>query len=412
MERVEDALANRSIRVLTFTTLYPNAGQPNHGVFVENRLRHLVASGQVQAQVIAPVPWFPSRSPIFGRYANLANVPKLEIRNGIAVAHPRYLVIPKFGMSVSPATLYASTLAHMQRYISKSDFDLIDAHYFYPDGVAAILLGRKLGKPVTITARGTDVNLIPRYAIPRRLIRLAARRAAGIIAVSEALKTALVTLGVPDSRVLVLRNGVDLNAFTPSDREAARAKIAVTGNVLLSAGHLIERKGHDLTISALPRLPRFTLLLVGDGPEKSRLQTLATRMGVADRVRFLGAVPHESMREYYSAADALVLASSREGWPNVLLESMACGTPVVASPIWGNPEVVKEPAAGVLMPARTPEGVAAAVATLFRHLPARSETRKYAERFSWHDTSLGQIRLFQEVLTEHRRKKAANSSYP
>jgi teichuronic acid biosynthesis glycosyltransferase TuaC len=388
------------IRVLTFTTLYPSASQPSHGVFVENRLRHLVGTGQVEARVVAPVPWFPWRASIFGRYAIQAGTPREESRNGIQIDHPRFFLLPKLGMSITPATLFAATLPHVRRLLALFEFDLIDAHYFYPDGVAAVMLGRSVNKPVVITARGTDINLIPSYTIPRRQIQFAAKHAAGIVAVSQALKDAMLPLGIGDDKVTVLRNGVDLDVFKPASREIARKALSLNGRTLLSVGHLIERKGHEITIAALPRLENYTLLIAGEGPERSRLEALATRLAVADRVKFLGHIAHENLRQFYLAADALVLTSSREGWPNVLLEAMACGTPVVASAIWGNPEVVSSPEAGVLMQSRTPEGVAEAVESLFACLPSRNATRTFAERYSWDATSSGQIRLFERILAD------------
>src|SRR5690348_16414194 len=177
------------IRILTFTTLYPNAAQPNHGIFVENRLRHLVASGRVAARVLAPVPWFPSRHRIFGSYARYADVPAEEIRHDLVIVHPRYLVVPKLSMSLTPLSLFAAALPGARRLAATQDFDLIDAHCAYPDGVAAAMLGRALGKPVVITARGTDVNLIPRHLAARRTIRWAAARAAAMVTVADALKT-------------------------------------------------------------------------------------------------------------------------------------------------------------------------------------------------------------------------------
>jgi len=386
------------MEILTFTTLYPNSVQPHHGVFVENRLRHLVMGGGVNARVVAPVPWFPFSAPVFGRYAVYAKVMPRESRAQLAIEHPKYLVLPKFGMRAAPGFLAAASLPVLTRLQDERDFDLIDAHYFFPDGVAAIRLGRRLKKPVVITARGTDVNLIPELPGPRRMIQEAAREAAGIIAVSQALKDALVGLGIPAERVTVLRNGVDLELFHPHAREEARAALGLSGPSLLSVGHLIERKGHELVIGALPSLPGYRLLIAGDGPERIRLENLSNALRVADRVRFLGAVPHEQLHKVYAAADALVLASSREGWPNVLLESMACGTPVVASNIWGNPEVVSRPEAGVLIGERSDAGVAEGVLRLFRGLPTRAATRRYAEEFSWDATSEGQFRLFNEIL--------------
>jgi glycosyltransferase involved in cell wall biosynthesis len=387
-----------AIDIVTFTTLYPNAAQPHHGVFVENRLRHLVDGAPVLSRVVAPVPWFPFASPRFGAYAAYARIAAVEQRFGLPVLHPRYLTLPRIGMNAAPWLLYAACLPLLRRLQREHDFDLIDAHYFYPDGVAAALLGRALGKPVVITARGTDVNLIPRYRLPRRMIRWAAGRAAGIVTVSQALKEAVVGLGVAADKITVLRNGVDLAIFHPGGREAGRAQLGLNGPTLLSVGHLIERKGHDLVIGALADLPDFSLLIAGEGPERARLASLVGRLGLGARVRFLGSVPHEGLQRVYAAADALVLASSREGWPNVLLEAMASGTPVLASNIWGNPEVVSCPEAGLLFDERTSAAIADGVRRLFARGIDREATRRYAEQFSWDATTEGQYRLFEGLL--------------
>jgi teichuronic acid biosynthesis glycosyltransferase TuaC len=393
--------ARKPLRILTYSTLFPSAAQPNHGIFVENRLRHLLNTGCVAARVIAPVPWFPSKSPVFGRYAVFARTPAREFRRGLEITHPRYPVLPKLGISLAPGLLFAATVRHLQRLQEQSDFDIIDAHYFYPDGVAAALLGGALKKPFVVTARGSDINLISSHSIPRRMICFAARRAAGIIAVSRALKEALIDIGVSASDITVLRNGVDLQTFAPGDRHKARAELAVQGRVLLSVGHLIDLKGHAIVVAALSQISRCTLLIAGEGPDLVRLRTLASQLGLADRVRFLGAVPHEQLRKYYLAADALVLASRHEGWPNVLLEAIACGTPVIASAVGGIPEIISSPSAGVLMRSRTPEGVIEAVTRLFGDAPRREDTRAFAEQFTWDATSAGQIRLFEGIMNRH-----------
>ena len=388
------------LRLLTFSTLYPSNSRPNHGVFVENRLRHLVASGQAVSTVLAPVPWFPSANPRFGDWARMAATASQETRNGLVVLHPRYPVIPRIGMSVAPFLLYRAMRPVLARMLSEgARFDVIDAHYVYPDGVAAVWLGRHFGLPVVVTARGTDVSLIPRFRVPRRLIQGAIRGAAALVTVSAALKTALVALGAPDDKVTVLRNGVDTTLFRPPvDRDAARAALGLTRPTLISVGLLIERKGHDRTIEAMAKLPGFDLLIVGEGPERDSLLALIGRLGLSDRVRLLGARPHAELPALYGAADASVLSSSREGWANVLLESMACGTPAVASNIWGNPEVVQEIAAGVITEANTPDGIAASVRRLFDGMRPRVETRTYAERFGWDETTDGQLALFRRVV--------------
>jgi teichuronic acid biosynthesis glycosyltransferase TuaC len=394
------------LSLLTVTTLYPNPVQKAHGAFVAARLRELIESGEAKSEVIAPVPWVPS----WVRYpgaARLDLVPKMRQDGALRVYHPRYLVIPKIGMTLTPHTLFWTLRNSLAKLLDQGHrFDLIDAHYFYPDGVAAVWLGRHFGIPVCITARGTDLSLIPDFPAPRRMIVEAAAHADGLITVCQALKDRLVELGTSAERVTVLRNGVDLQRFQPLDRQEARAALGCTRRTLGSVGLLIERKGHHHIIQALPSLPDTDLLIVGDGPERGALERLAKTCGVADRVRFLGLVEQSRLACVYSAMDALVLASSREGWANVLLEAMACGTPVVASSVWGTPEVVAAPAAGVLMASLDAQGVVAGVDRLFAAYPDRSETRRYAEQFSWDATTRGQLDLFHRILARQSNKVA------
>jgi len=306
-------------------------------------------------------------------------------------------------MSTTPYFLYRA----MRRAIgailaSGQPIDLIDSHYFYPDGVAAAWAARDFGLPIVITARGTDLNLIPQYTLPRQMIKATAASADGLITVCAALKDTLVELGVSPSKVTVLRNGVDLDFFRPMPREEARRQFGLTRRTLGSVGHLIDRKGHHHVIAALPHMRDTDLIIAGEGEKLSALKGLAARLGVADRVRFIGAVNQETLRTLYSAVDALVLASSREGWANVLLEAMACGTPVIASAVWGTPEVVASPDAGVLMPSLDAQGVVRGTEWLFERLPSRSATRAYAEQFDWEPTTTGQLNLFRDILRQRR----------
>lgn len=391
----------RSIRLLVFTTLYPNTIQSRHGVFVEERLRHLVDSGRVSATVVAPVPWFPFRNPRFGAYSAFAKVPDREQRHGIDILHPRYPVIPKVGMSVAPSLMYRWLLPALRKQVDLESFDLIDAHYFYPDGVAAARLGATLGKPVVITARGSDLNVIPRHRSPRRQIKTTAARIAAVITVSEALKRKAEALGIEDGRISVLRNGVDLERFRPLDRSAIRTRLGLTGTVWLAVGNLVELKGVHVTLGALAKVPDAVLLVAGEGPEAGRLRQLASQLGVEARVRFLGNVPHAQLLEYYNAADVLVLASSREGMPNVVLESLACGTPVVAAPFAGATELINAPEAGEIANSRTAEGMLAAWHELWDKKPDRAATRRFAESLGWSPVVEAQCTLYAKVLAAH-----------
>jgi len=394
------------MRVLTFSTLYPNAARPAHGIFVETRLRQLVASGQVESTVVAPVPWFPFTHPSFGAYAAQARTPRAETRNGIEVLHPRFPVLPKIGMTLAPLFLYRAVLPLVERLRRTRGFDLIDAHYFYPDGVAAAMLARRLGVPAVITARGSDVNLIAQYRFPRRMIRWAARQAAAVVAVSQALKDKLAALGVERERIHVLRNGVDLELFHANDRDSLRAELDLRRPTLLSVGNLLAFKGHGLVIEALPLLPECELVIAGDGPDRSAFEALARQRGVAGRVRFVGSLNQQDLRRYYCAADALVLASSREGWPNVLLEAMACGTPVIATAVGGVPEIVTSADAGSVLEERSASALARAARELLARPRERAATRRFAEQFGWDATSKGQLQLFRQVLAANSPQRA------
>ena len=389
------------LNVLTFTSLYPNAEQPHHGVFVENRLRHVHQSGDAQVAVVAPIAYFPLKSKIFGRYGSLARVPRRETRFGLQIYHPRYFLLPKVSMNWASEFMYWGVRRQvMELNRAHGPFDLIDAHYFYPDGVVASRLADDLGIPFVITGRGSDLSELTNYSIPKRKILEASSHARHLITVCQALKDRLVDLGVSSEKVSVFRNGVDLEAFRPGDRQKQRMALNVSNPLFVSVGHLIERKGHHLVIEALSKVPDAELLIVGTGPEEAALRQLADQLGLKDRVRFLGQRPHHELKSLYGAADALVLASSREGWANVLLEAMACGTPAIATDVWGTREVVGPKQSGILVPNRDAIAIAGAMTALLADPPLRSETRAYAEQFSWQETTQNQLRLFSDIASK------------
>lgn len=405
------------MRVLSVTTLFPNNREPRHGIFVYNRLRHLVADfPDIEVKVIAPVPWFPfavEKGPL-AQYAKYVGVANRESFGEIEVLHPRYLVIPKIGMYLTPFFLFlACWRAARELRRQGYQFEVIDAHYFYPDGVAAAMLSRLINVPFSITARGSDVHQIADYPLAARMIGWAARRAGAVITVCQALMAPLKRLANIEEREYVLRNGVDLDFFTFASKEERihqreQWKVMADQKLVISVGRLIELKGHHLIIEALRSLPDCHLIVAGDGPEERGLKRLAAESGVCKRVTFAGSLPQEDLRGLYQAADVLVLASSREGWANVLLESMACGTPVVATNLWGTPEVVASQEAGVLVE-RTSEAIADGITRLFSATIDRQKTRAYAEKFDWYSTSKGQYDIFTELLTRRDCKEQQDS---
>jgi glycosyltransferase involved in cell wall biosynthesis len=267
-----------------------------------------------------------------------------------------------------------------------------------------MMLGRAFDLPVTITARGSDINVIPGHAIPRRLIRWAAGHADGLIAVSSALAAKLSELGIERSRITVLRNGIDPMLFRPTAPLGSRDR-TLPSPLAVSVGNLVPLKGHDLAIATLPEIPELSLWIVGAGPERSRLEALVRSLGVEKRVSFLGVLPHERMPEVYSAASALILASEREGWPNVLLEAMACGARVVATNVSDVPDIITGPVAGVWVKERSVPALVQALREVLVTPISREKTRSHALNFTWDATSNGQIALFRSIMA--RRRAAA-----
>lgn len=385
--------------VLTITSLYPNSEQTRHGVFVEERLRHLAATGRFNIEVIAPVPWFPFTPSAFGLYGRYARVPRVEERQGRLIRHPRYVAIPKVGMAMAPF-LYAAGIAPLVRRVlgGLPGPVVLDGHFLYPDGVATALLARRFGLPYVLTARGQDVTLFPRHAVPRALIRRACAGASRVITVSDALRDALLGLGVAPERVVTLRNGVDLEKFRPGDRAAARRDLGFGRRTLLAVGHLIPRKDHELIVRALPLVPDVDLVIVGEGPLRERLLGIAAELGVGGRVRIVGNVLQDRLVSFYSAATLSVLTSRHEGMPNVVLESLACGTPVVATLVEGVPELLDAPAAGLLVRERTPEALAAGINAVLGNLPDPRSTRAHAGSLGWEPTIEGLARVLEQAV--------------
>jgi len=397
------------LKILTISTLYPNEQEPKHGIFVRNRLKQLREHfPDVEAKVIAPVPWFPFKvkSGPLSEYAKFVGVSSEEIRDGIQVLHPRYLVIPKIGMYLTPIFLYFAMRRAARKLLDQGyNFDLIDGHYFFPDGVAIERLAKSIGKPFTITARGTDVNFIPQFPRARKMISSVAKHAAAAITVCKALKDSLLEFADVEEKTTVLRNGVDLTFFTLTDKlqqdklKLEKWNVSADKKLIISVGHLIERKGHCLVIESLFLNENWDLIIAGDGPDRALLESIVVRNKLQGRVRFTGALEQGELKELYQAADALVLASSREGWANVLLESMACGTSVVATNLWGTPEVVAAEEAGVLVD-RDAKDIARGISSLLSRQIDRGATRRYAEGFDWYDTSKGQYDIFNQIINK------------
>jgi glycosyltransferase involved in cell wall biosynthesis len=341
-------------KVLLFSTVFPNASQPHHGVFVRERMRGL-PTNEFDVRVVAPTPWFPLVSGL--RPGFRPQVPAEEVQEGVPVLHPRFLSIPGILKCLYGLFLFLWTLPVLMRLRRDFRFDVIDAHFVYPEGLAAVLAGWIFRVPVTVTLRGMLPLLVP-FRLRRPQLRFTLRRAARVIAVSESLKRDAIALGIPGERVRVIGNGIDPGLFHPIDRTEARRSLGLPkyGPLLVSVGTLAPRKGFQLVMEAMAKLkkswPTLRFAIVGgDGPEgamTAELRQLADRLGIADRVIFAGPRKRGELASWYAAADLFVLATAHEGCPNVVLEALACGTPVVATPVGSIPELLG-PETGILV---------------------------------------------------------------
>ncbi len=392
------------MNILAFTSLFPNDQFPNHGIFIQQRLQHSMARHGWTVKVMAPVPFYPPG--LGGWRGKYRKVVSHEIREGMEVWHPRYVMIPKIGMMFQGLFLFLSVCWQVRVLQRTFPFVLIDAHYVYPDGFAAILLSWVTRVPVVVSARGSDVNLFKDFRFIRQLITWVLRKADFVIVVSDALKQVSMRLGIDEKKIRVIPNGVDPKKFFSIPQDEARKKISFIGegqSLVLSVCHLTENKGLDVLLQGLAILVKKTPLLnwafyiVGDGVERERLESLAQSLGLASRVRFFGAVPHEQLVWFYNAANVCCLLSEREGWPNVIVESLACGTPVLATSVGGIPEIVTSPKVGTLV-ARKPEAVARALKTSLECTWSKSEILNYAQQFRWSQTADAVKEVFQSVL--------------
>ncbi len=369
------------LRVLTLSTLFPDATRPNFGVFVERQTLGLAAHPDVSLRVVAPIgvpPWPLSTHP---RYRGFAPVPIVEAWKGLATVRPRFTAIPGIGGRLHGPMLVRSLLPVLTAIRRDFTFDVIDAEFFFPDGPAAIALGRHFGVPVSIKARGADIHHWGQGSTAES-VRAAAQDADGLLAVSAAMRDDMAAIGMPRDRISVHRTGVDLDRFTPADRHRAKAALGIDGPLIVSLGALIDRKGHGIVIRAMAHLPGVNLLIAGEGPARPALIADIARLGLENRVRLLGSTPHADLPALLAAADVMALASSSEGLANAWVEALACGTPIVITNAGGAGEVVTEPCFGRIV-AREPTAFAQAIAALLADPPDPADVRRGAEVFTW-----------------------------
>jgi len=392
-------------RILSISTLFPSPARPAFGTFVANQMRAVAARGDVELTMIDPVgtpPWPLSRRE---PYRSLRMMPEQSDTAGIPTWHPRFTLIPKLGGDSNPARIARAVLPLARRLHAERPFALVDAQFFFPDGPAAAIVARELGLPLTIKARGSDIHYWGNRPHALKQMLAAAGQAAGMLAVSQAMRKDMIALGMPEDRIFVHYTGLDRDRFRPMERQAARKLVSALpalgirsqGPLIVTPGSLIAIKGQRLAIAALAHLPDATLALAGTGEDEAELRAQAERLGIGERVRFLGQLSHDLLPHLLSAADVMVLPSEREGLANVWVETLACGTPIVIPDIGGAREVVAAPSAGRIA-ARTPEAIAGAVREILKNPPSQAEVAANAERFSWEANAAHLVEFWRDCV--------------
>lgn len=394
-------------RVLVFTTVFPHSGQPSVGLFVKERMFRV--GRRIPIVVVAPYPWFPLQGLItrFWKPHFRRPAPSHEIQQGFEVYHPRFLSIPGLLKGWDGILMALCCFPLLLRLRKSFRFNVIDAHFAYPDGYAATLLANWLRVPATITLRGTEVPL-SRY--PARRVRMlkALRHARRVFSVAEALKSHVVAMGADADKIGVVGNGVDISKFHPVDRVEARRQLGLPedANVLVSVGGLVERKGFHRVIDVLPRLlqhyPNLHYLIVGgasvEGDMSMQLKEQVRNLELCDQVHFLGSLAPEELKVPLSSADVFVLATRNEGWANVFLEAMACGLPVVTTDVGGNSEVVCREEFGMIVPFGDAEALHDGLITALAKSWDRKLIVDYALENDWEKRVDVLVSEFQDVV--------------
>jgi glycosyltransferase involved in cell wall biosynthesis len=351
------------VRLLVLTNLYPNPFQPHRATFNRHALRVLAATNAVR--VIAPIAWTDELSAC--RHG-LPRIPKGRqlIHDGLEVEHPRYYFPPRVLRQYYGHFFLASVRRAFQRAVADFRPDLVFAPWAYPDGWAGVRLARRARLPVVIKVFGSDVLLLEKFPSRRARTAEALRGADGIVAVSQDLANRVLEFGVAANRVRVIYDGVDYTVFHSGSKVEARQRVQFADNdpLLLFVGNLVPVKAVDVLLEACALLARggraFRLFIIGQGPLRNALEQQAAKLGIAERVRFLGGRLQTELADWYRAADLFVLPSLSEGVPNVLLETSACGTAWVASNVGGIPEIVRL-GKGRLVPPSVPAALADAI---------------------------------------------------
>lgn len=390
------------MNILVYSSLFPNSVQPNKAVFIKHRMAAVTHYCGVNLRVMAPVPYFPPWKQ-FSNWYPFSQIPEIENLDHIPTYHPRYLVTPKIGMSFYGLWMFLGSLKPLKAVSKTFPIDIIDAHYIFPDGFAAVLLGKSIGKPVIVSARGTDINMYPKIPTIRPIIQYVLNQADHVISVCNSLKELMTDLGTPGQKISVIPNGINPANFYKLDRMEARRKLGIDTDrkILITVGQLIERKGIHILLDALNMMKNkgkldFYTYIVGSGEMYFSLVDQMNKHGLNQWVKFTGEVSNKDLVYWYNSANAFFLGSSREGWPNVISEALACGIPVISTPANGVPEIITSEKYGIIVK-RNAESFAQGIQKAFNQFWNEDEIYAYGQSRTWETVAWEVDEVFQKI---------------
>ena len=387
-------------RALVYTHHFPSPEAPSRAPYSYHTYRALLR--HCALRVVGPIPWW-WRLKTPGMWVS----PPHDASSGIDALFPSYLSIPAL-WPLHGVAVAASTALLVRRIRREFPFDMILAATAYPDAVAASHLARLFDVPFLVTVLGSDVNKSGMHAALRPQIARALKRAGRVVAVSAALGDRVAEMGVDRSRIAVVRNGVDGEAFAIRDMREARARLGLPQDraIVTYVGNLFHVKGVDVLVEAVGKLgslggPPIFVNMVGGGDLAEPLKARAEALGVADRIGFAGRVLPTAVPDQMTACDVFCLPSREEGCPNVVLEALASGKPVVASRTGGIPELIREDN-GILVTPEDPEDLARAMIRAVKREWDPEALRRTVPSLSWNEVGDTYARLIGEVLAERR----------
>lgn len=380
---------NKRKKILAISYLFPNAEKPNHGIFVYNRLNAMAKYADVT--VINPIPWSPLHS-FIDKFKHLRNIPTKTQRGNLTIYHPRFLSIPGYVKGVEIPT-YRSAVKKVINKIG-FDFDLIDLHWTFPDLPTGDYLSNRYGVPYRVTLRGMEAFHIQDGDVRQGAVAQYLNKVGSIISLSTEMANQAISMGVSPKKVTVIRNGVDTDKFfyKPIEESRALLNLPKEHKIVLGVGSLIHRKGFDVVIKAMAEIESkerlFHFYILGsEGPEgdyRSELKKVVREKELENFVHFVGAVPNETLVDWYNAADVFCLSSRGEGSPNVLTEALACGCPAVSTKVGSAPDIIEsEEDLGVLVDVDDNHNMSNALLQLLAKENDRQQRAEVFGKYTW-----------------------------